>query len=84
MPALLRRIGKSIQNPVTDLVSSRTRERLAGRTASEQFYVSILNELPDPHNEFGVAKVPVECQPSKVVPMRLCCFPVTVVPSTTR
>jgi hypothetical protein len=78
MPTLLRRISKSIQDPMSDLVSPGARKWLAGRPADKQFYISVLDELPDPGNELGLAEVPVEGQAPKVVPMSFCSLPVTV------
>ena len=60
VPALLRWISKSIQDPMSDLIPAGARKRLAGWPSGKQFYISILYELPDPSNELGIAEVPVE------------------------
>ena len=71
MPTLLRRISEPVQDSVADLAPPGPRKRLAGRPAGEQLYIRILDELRDPCDALGLAKIPVEGQAPEVVPVCL-------------
>ena len=80
MSALLRRVVEPVDDAVPDLASTGPRERLAGRTTCDQLDSSVLDQLSDACDAFGLPEIPAEGQAAEVVPMGLSGFLVPVDP----